>query len=154
MGEYCGYLNPCHTSSGPRCQNGGVCEVDYSSAVPTFRCRCALGFTASLCEISESNACQSYPCQNGGSCHLETLNDYVCSCAQGYTGKRVRRMAHIKLMFPQNALRVCPKCLFAELFVFTDLSPGSRQILRKAKSVRLITVRQWRHLHLVGGRRL
>lgn len=87
VGEYCGYLNPCHTSSGPRCQNGGVCEVDYSNAMPTFRCRCAIGFTASLCEITERNACELDPCQNGGSCQLKTLDDFVCVCAQGYTGK-------------------------------------------------------------------
>lgn len=87
VGEFCEHLNPCHTSSGPRCQNGGICEVDYSSAVPSFRCRCPIGFTASLCEISERNACDSGPCQNGGSCQLKTLQDYVCNCAQGYTGK-------------------------------------------------------------------
>lgn len=87
VGTFCEHLNPCHTSSGPRCQNGGQCEVDYTSAVPSFKCRCPIGFTASLCEISEHNACESGPCQNGGSCHLKSLQDYVCSCAQGYTGK-------------------------------------------------------------------
>lgn len=87
VGVFCEHLNPCHTSSGPRCQNGGICEVDYTSAVPSFKCRCPIGFTASLCEISERNACDSGPCQNGGSCHLKSLQDYVCSCAQGYTGK-------------------------------------------------------------------
>lgn len=87
VGEFCEYLNPCHTSSGPRCQNGGVCEVEYGNSVPGFRCRCPIGFSASLCEISEQNACDSDPCQNGGSCHLKSLEDYVCSCAQGYIGK-------------------------------------------------------------------
>lgn len=89
VGEFCEHLNPCHTSSGPRCQNGGVCEVDYTTPVPGFRCRCPIGFTASLCEISERNACDSGPCQNGGSCHLKSLQDYVCSCAQGYTGELI-----------------------------------------------------------------
>ncbi|KAJ8985696.1 hypothetical protein NQ317_014345 [Molorchus minor] len=27
VGEYCQHLNPCHTGPGPRCQNGGSCQV-------------------------------------------------------------------------------------------------------------------------------
>lgn len=88
VGEYCQNLNPCYTSSGPRCQNGGNCTVSYHGGVPVFRCNCPIGFTASLCEIREQSACDSSPCQNGGSCILKSLSDYVCSCAQGYTGKR------------------------------------------------------------------
>lgn len=87
VGTFCEHLNPCHASSGPRCQNGGTCDVDYSSAVPGFKCRCPIGYTASLCEISERNACESGPCQNGGTCNLKSLQDYMCSCAQGYTGE-------------------------------------------------------------------
>jgi len=30
--------------------------------------------------------CQSSPCENGGICS-DKLNDYACSCIQGYTGK-------------------------------------------------------------------
>jgi len=30
--------------------------------------------------------CQSSPCENGGLCS-DKLNDYACSCIQGYTGK-------------------------------------------------------------------
>lgn len=100
VGTFCEHLNPCHTSSGPRCQNGGVCEVDYTSAVPSFKCRCPIGFTASLCEITERNACDSGPCQNGGSCHLKSLQDYHCSCAQGYTGK-TKMLFFIKKILPQ-----------------------------------------------------
>lgn len=109
VGEFCEHLNPCHTSSGPRCQNGGNCEVDYSSPVPGFRCRCPIGFTASLCEISERNACDSGPCQNSGSCHLKSLQEYVCSCVQGYTGELLSiifisfnsqtREIHVSFMF-------------------------------------------------------
>lgn len=54
--------------------------------MPGFRCNCPIGFSASLCEIRERSACDSSPCQNGGSCTLKSLSDYVCSCAQGYTG--------------------------------------------------------------------
>lgn len=88
VGDYCQNLNPCYTSSGPRCQNGGNCTVSYHGGVPGFRCNCPIGFTASLCEIREQSACDSSPCQNGGSCILKSLSDYVCSCAQGYTGKQ------------------------------------------------------------------
>lgn len=87
VGEFCQHLNPCHTSSGPRCQNAGNCTATYNHGVPGFRCNCPIGFSASLCEIRERSACDSSPCQNGGSCTLKSLNDYICSCAQGYTGK-------------------------------------------------------------------
>lgn len=86
-GEFCESPNPCHTSSGPRCQNGGTCTVSFTNGTPSFKCHCPIGFTASLCEIPESNACDSSPCQNGGQCNLKSLHDYVCSCAQGYTGE-------------------------------------------------------------------
>lgn len=55
--------------------------------VPSFVCRCAIGFTASLCEIPVKNACDSSPCNNGGSCKLKTLDDYSCLCAIGYSGE-------------------------------------------------------------------
>lgn len=61
--------------------------MDYTTAIPSFRCKCPIGFSASLCEISEHNACDSGPCQNGGACRLKSLQDYTCSCVQGYSGK-------------------------------------------------------------------
>lgn len=86
-GEFCESTNPCYNGSGPRCQNGGTCEVTSRDGVPSFVCRCAIGFTASLCEIPVKNACDSSPCNNGGSCKLKTLDDYSCLCAIGYSGK-------------------------------------------------------------------
>lgn len=61
--------------------------VTYKDSVPGFTCQCPIGFTASLCEIPEKNACDSSPCKNSGTCNLETLEKYSCSCAQGYGGK-------------------------------------------------------------------
>lgn len=89
VGEYCQYLNPCHTGPGPRCQNGGSCQVRVSpGSSPSFTCSCPLGFSASLCEIRIANSCDQRPCLNGGTCFLRSLEAYQCSCAQGYTGKR------------------------------------------------------------------
>ncbi|KAK6641634.1 hypothetical protein RUM44_013349 [Polyplax serrata] len=88
VGEYCQHLNPCHTGPGPRCQNGGVCKVKTSpNVLPTFSCECPIGFSASLCEISEDNACDSDPCMNGGTCSLRSLDSYNCTCAPGFTGQ-------------------------------------------------------------------
>lgn len=87
VGEFCQYPNPCHTGPGPRCQNGGTCTVSFKDGTPVFTCACPIGFTASLCEIHEKNACDSSPCQHGGTCNLKTLEQYTCLCAQGYTGE-------------------------------------------------------------------
>lgn len=87
VGKFCEYSNPCHTGPGPRCQNGGTCEVTFKESVPGFRCNCPIGFTASLCEIPVKNVCDSGPCQNGGTCNLKSLDEYSCSCSQGYGGK-------------------------------------------------------------------
>lgn len=85
VGDFCEHASPCHTA--PRCQNGGTCTVRFSNdGAPKFECQCRIGFTESLCEIPQKNACDSSPCQNGGNCTLQSLTDYTCSCTQGYTG--------------------------------------------------------------------
>uniref|UniRef100_A0A182SAY2 EGF-like domain-containing protein n=1 Tax=Anopheles maculatus TaxID=74869 RepID=A0A182SAY2_9DIPT len=86
-GDFCDFPNPCHTAAGPRCQNGGICETTFRDGIPSFSCRCPIGYTASLCEIPVKNACDSSPCNNGGNCKLKTLDDYTCICATGYSGK-------------------------------------------------------------------
>uniref|UniRef100_A0A182J250 EGF-like domain-containing protein n=1 Tax=Anopheles atroparvus TaxID=41427 RepID=A0A182J250_ANOAO len=86
-GDFCDFPNPCHTAAGPRCQNGGSCETTFRDGIPSFSCRCPIGYTASLCEIPVKNACDSSPCNNGGNCKLKTLDDYTCVCATGYSGK-------------------------------------------------------------------
>lgn len=104
VGEFCEYPNPCHTGPGPRCQNGGSCTVSFREGTPVFTCSCPIGFSASLCEIPEKNACDSKPCLHGGMCTLKSLEQYTCSCAQGYTGKFIhyfqlfqkRHIVHMK----------------------------------------------------------
>lgn len=88
VGEYCQHLNPCHTGPGPRCQNGGSCQVKVSAGgSPSFTCLCPLGYSASLCEIPIANSCDKRPCLNGGTCSLRSLEAYQCTCAPGYTGE-------------------------------------------------------------------
>lgn len=88
VGPYCQWKNPCHTGPVPRCQNSGTCAVTQVSphSQPGFSCQCPLGFTASLCEIPISNACDSKPCQNGGTCWLHNIKEHRCNCAPGFTG--------------------------------------------------------------------
>lgn len=149
VGEFCEYTNPCHTSSGPRCQNGGTCTVSFSNGTPSFKCHCPIGFTASLCEIPENNACDSSPCQNAGTCTLKSLQDYVCSCAQGYTGKyssyyimcflskecifykKMRQFGVIFLLTSTNAMR---------FFFFSFFYVIFRKAMRKTKPMLVITL--------------
>ncbi|GIY72352.1 neurogenic locus Notch protein [Caerostris extrusa] len=95
VGEYCEHLNPCHTGPGPRCQNGGTCNMEMSvTNGPTFSCTCPVGYSASLCEIVVQNSCNSNPCLNGGTCTLVTLTNYTCSCAVGYRGRHCQLPDH------------------------------------------------------------
>lgn len=95
VGEYCQYMNPCHTGPGPRCQNGGSCNVRSSpTSSPTFWCTCPIGYSASLCEIPVANSCDSDPCLNGGTCTLRSLDSYSCTCAPGYTGHHCELQDH------------------------------------------------------------
>ncbi|CAM9396586.1 unnamed protein product, partial [Laminaria digitata] len=32
--------------------------------------------------------CANNPCQNGGTCSLDTEGGYVCTCASGYAGMK------------------------------------------------------------------
>lgn len=90
VGEYCQHPNPCHTGPGPRCQNGGTCNVRVSPThgSPSFWCSCPIGYSASLCEIPIANSCDSDPCLNGGTCSLTALDKFTCTCAPGFTGKQ------------------------------------------------------------------
>ena len=87
-GEYCQYKNPC-TSGGQKCQNGGTCNVLMSATRgPTFQCSCPVGYTASFCEVAvPENPCNLSPCSNGGTCTLQSLSQYTCTCPLGWKGR-------------------------------------------------------------------
>ncbi|VVC98288.1 unnamed protein product [Leptidea sinapis] len=95
-GEFCQHLNPCHSESSARCQNGGSCRVrpGNGGGSPTFECDCPLGFSASLCEIKEPAACDSAPCLNGATCRLTSLHTYKCDCPPGYTDHCASQPCH------------------------------------------------------------
>ncbi|GBP73354.1 Neurogenic locus Notch protein [Eumeta japonica] len=92
-GEFCQHLNPCHSESSPRCQNGGTCRIKpgASGGAPSFVCECPLGFSASLCEIRVPAACDSAPCLNGATCRLTSLDTYECDCPPGMADSDERR---------------------------------------------------------------
>ena len=55
LGDYCQHENPCY-AGGRKCQNGGTCRVlESHDRVPTFKCECPIGYTASFCEIEVWN---------------------------------------------------------------------------------------------------
>ena len=59
-----------------------------------LQCSCPIGYTASFCEISVSNnPCNDNPCSNGGTCTLQSLSNYTCTCPLGWKGETI----HIKL---------------------------------------------------------
>uniref|UniRef100_A0A673WK27 Sushi, von Willebrand factor type A, EGF and pentraxin domain-containing protein 1 n=1 Tax=Salmo trutta TaxID=8032 RepID=A0A673WK27_SALTR len=94
------------------CQNDGLCK----DGMGDFLCQCRPGFVdtsslricqtssnlgagicfcfantfvwqqGSLCE-AEVNECSSFPCLNEGVC-VDEVNQYTCSCADGFTGSR------------------------------------------------------------------
>uniref|UniRef100_A0A8C8CUC4 Sushi, von Willebrand factor type A, EGF and pentraxin domain-containing protein 1 n=1 Tax=Oncorhynchus tshawytscha TaxID=74940 RepID=A0A8C8CUC4_ONCTS len=81
------------------CQNDGLCK----DGMGDFLCQCRPGFeqwvnclfrgrttdlylVSSLCE-AEVNECSSFPCLNEGVC-VDEINQYTCSCADGFTGSR------------------------------------------------------------------
>lgn len=68
-----------------------------TNAVPSFSCSCPLGYSASLCEIPVPNACDTGPCQHGGTCLLRTLDNYTCACSSGFRGAKCEAVDHCAL---------------------------------------------------------
>lgn len=99
VGDFCQFTNPCLTA--PRCQNGGTCQVILEDNTATFKCKCPMGFSASLCEISEDTACSSSPCKNHGECILKSLEEYECRCPEGFSG-----LFPIFIMITTTALKI------------------------------------------------
>ncbi|XP_053386521.1 collagen alpha-4(VI) chain-like [Mercenaria mercenaria] len=55
-----------------------------TDGIGTYTCTCQAGYEGINCE-TETNECDSNPCQNGGTCH-DHLNSYTCTCTEDYTG--------------------------------------------------------------------
>ncbi|XP_060775760.1 sushi, nidogen and EGF-like domain-containing protein 1 isoform X2 [Neoarius graeffei] len=72
----CPHLRPC--------LNGGRCIDDCITGNPSFTCSCLAGFTGRTCQI-DIDECNSYPCQNGGTC-TDGVNSFTCHCPPGFTG--------------------------------------------------------------------
>ncbi|ODN02982.1 Protein eyes shut [Orchesella cincta] len=68
------------------CLNGGSC-VD---GIASFNCSCPENFAGVFCEVDLSICEEAFPCQNNGTCTLDTRNvtgtGFICSCPPGFTG--------------------------------------------------------------------
>ena len=67
----------------------------------------------SIIPVVDVDECASFPCQHGGTC-TDKLNDFTCSCAQGYTGKMCETGSHVKsqnknISFEDNVIFVKPQ---------------------------------------------
>uniref|UniRef100_A0A8C7FLR2 Slit homolog 3 (Drosophila) n=1 Tax=Oncorhynchus kisutch TaxID=8019 RepID=A0A8C7FLR2_ONCKI len=69
--------------AGP-CLNNGTCASDVSGS---YHCTCPIGYKGQNCEIA-INACISFPCASGGTCHLmpSQVEQFSCACPPGYEG--------------------------------------------------------------------
>ena len=79
--------NPC--ISNP-CQYGGDC-VRESNMTSEYRCQCAIGFTGPDCCYA-LDACELFPCKNGGKCVKGFYGDYFCDCLHGFKGENCEEM--------------------------------------------------------------
>lgn len=71
------------------CRNNGQClplTNNCSSITCPFRCSCSSGTTGVNCEQLEVS-CLILPCQNGGTCSLDsTTSIYYCRCPSNTIG--------------------------------------------------------------------
>uniref|UniRef100_UPI0037E8B019 zonadhesin, like n=1 Tax=Semicossyphus pulcher TaxID=241346 RepID=UPI0037E8B019 len=66
-----------------------ACECTATGAVCQPK-SCQKGYICTIYEFKRDcyreSPCLSYPCQNGGTCHLGSNNTYSCQCADGFEG--------------------------------------------------------------------
>ena len=68
-----------HSCSGYKCNNGGSCSLVKGNA----ECDCAAGYSGDHCDTS---VCDSFECQNKGTCNVTSSGDAKCDCSVGYKG--------------------------------------------------------------------
>ncbi|KAG8235485.1 hypothetical protein J437_LFUL016992 [Ladona fulva] len=96
-------------SMGPG--SSGILPGGPELGAASFRCICPIGFSASLCEIPEPNACDAAPCKNGGSCTLLSLKNYTCTCPPGYTGTCLAPIVSERTTAPRRPAKTAPNAL-------------------------------------------
>lgn len=97
LGYQCMYLDLCLLNQP--CLNGGTCSNNLPSltdvltsedgSLPdqTSTCLCSPEFTGGQCE-TEITPCYYLPCENGGTCVLDSTSDlgYICQCSLAWHG--------------------------------------------------------------------
>ena len=64
------------------CENGGTCNYNQTSGVPS--CACRANYNGTICQ-NDFTHCLSSPCENGGTC-TPTNGSFVCACQNGFNG--------------------------------------------------------------------
>ena len=87
-GEFCEITDTDPACENVICENGGLC-IDGI-------CLCPPGFTGLNCQTVIFN-CNDTPCQNGGTCDLETG---LCDCPPGYGGMDCATITDACIVYP------------------------------------------------------
>ncbi|UYV78311.1 JAG1 [Cordylochernes scorpioides] len=70
-----------------QCMPHPDCVHGYCNGAP-WQCICDINWGGILCD-QDLNFCGTHePCKNGGTCEHVTLDEYVCTCPEGFSGKQ------------------------------------------------------------------
>lgn len=91
-GLVCDDVNECSDEASKACAANAIC----TNSAGSFQCQCGDGFTGdgrrSCVDAVDDCSVSPPPCLHGGMCTDDardsTPTDYVCRCAQGWTGRR------------------------------------------------------------------
>ncbi|PFX11459.1 Versican core protein, partial [Stylophora pistillata] len=84
-GTFSVLLKGCPTTNS--CENGGVCVYDEKKQ--SYSCQCRPPWNGETC--TDLVTCDSHPRKNNGTC-ADGVNEYNCSCAPGFYGKRCEKI--------------------------------------------------------------
>ncbi|XP_049267541.1 protein crumbs-like, partial [Rhipicephalus sanguineus] len=94
--RHSGFVSPDNSDASPeatpedtREPTGNMDDEEVPLGPGGAVCLCLPGYSGDLCELKD-DLCVSSPCLNGGTC-LGLVNDFVCKCERGWTGKRCDR---------------------------------------------------------------
>ncbi|XP_023650749.2 slit homolog 3 protein [Paramormyrops kingsleyae] len=79
-------MSKCSPCLALPCQHNGTCVGDPSGS---YQCTCPFGYKGRNCEVA-INACISFPCLSGGTCHVMPGQEdqFSCVCPPGFEGQR------------------------------------------------------------------